>query len=136
LASAFQYRGGRRWRVAGTNALCRAATGNLEDSLGISLLADIWDAFASKNCDRISSDDLVTYLIGIEDRPWSESNHGKPMTKNQLARRLKPFGLTPKTIRTAAGIFALDIRRSANIRSMKGKRRRTSPNRSLAPSRS
>jgi hypothetical protein len=86
-----------------------ALTGNLEDSLGVSLLADIWDAFGSKNCDRISSDDLVTYLIGIEDRPWSESNHGKPMTKNQLARRLKPFGLAPKTV--AAGTpkgYALD----------------------------
>jgi putative DNA primase/helicase len=67
------------------------------------LLTDIRDAFASKNCDRISSDELVAYLTALEERPWPECNHGKPITKAQLARRLKPFGLTSKVIRTAAG---------------------------------
>ncbi len=84
-----------------TRLAALALTGAPEDSLKAELLADIRHAFGGK--DRISSDDLATYLVGLEERPWSESNHGKPMTKNQLARRLKPFGLKPRTIRTEDG---------------------------------
>jgi hypothetical protein len=87
------------------------ATGVPDDSLKTELLADIRDAFSGK--ESITSDDLVTYLVGLEERPWSESNHGKPISKNQLARRLNPFGLRPKTIRfgikTAKGYWRDDF---------------------------
>jgi putative DNA primase/helicase len=36
----------------------------------------------------------------MEDRPWPEWRHGKPITVRQVARLLKPFGITPGTIRT------------------------------------
>jgi putative DNA primase/helicase len=63
------------------------------------LLADIRDAFEEKGCSRMASADLVAALVAMTDRPWSECNHGKALTQNQLARRLKPFGIGPKTIR-------------------------------------
>jgi hypothetical protein len=63
------------------------------------LLADIRDRFEEKGCSRMASADLVAALVAMTDRPWGECNHGKALTQNQLARRLKPFGIGPKTIR-------------------------------------
>ncbi len=38
-------------------------------------------------------------LIEMEDRPWPEWRHGKPMTAASLARLLKPFGVRPRKLR-------------------------------------
>lgn len=50
----------------------------------------------------------------MEDRPWPEYRQGKPITAPRLARRLKPYGVTPKTIRigenTAKGYKLEDLR--------------------------
>jgi hypothetical protein len=61
----------------------------------------IREAFGS--LDRISSEALVAALVDMKDRPWGECNHGKALTQNQLARKLKPFGLKPKNIKEADG---------------------------------
>jgi hypothetical protein len=75
-----------------------AACGVEEElSNGAALLADIREAFA-ENGDEMASADLVKALIGMADRPWGESNRGKPLTQNGLARKLKPFGISPKDI--------------------------------------
>ena len=37
----------------------------------------------------------------MEDRPWCEFKGGKPITPPSLARRLKLFGVKPKTIRVS-----------------------------------
>jgi hypothetical protein len=64
------------------------------------LLADIRDAIAEKNADRLSSDDLVAYLVRLEGRPWPEFGRSrKPLTKNGLAARLRPFKIRPRSIR-------------------------------------
>jgi hypothetical protein len=47
----------------------------------------------------IPSQNLVTALVGMPDRPWSEINHGKQLTQNGLARKLKNFDIRPKNIR-------------------------------------
>jgi len=77
-----------------------AATGAPDESLKVTLLADIREAFGT--LDRISSEDLVKALLDMKERPWGECNHGKALTQNQLARRLKQFKLEPKTIRIAS----------------------------------
>lgn len=61
------------------------------------------DAFDARNSDRLPSDDLVAYLLGLEDRPWSEINRGKPITKTSLAGRLRPFRISPGSIRLDDG---------------------------------
>lgn len=48
---------------------------------------------------RIHSNELVEKLIGLEERPWSEWKHGKPMTVNSLAKLLSAFNVHSKTIR-------------------------------------
>jgi Protein of unknown function (DUF3631) len=54
--------------------------------------------FAEKNSDRLTSEALVSALVAMTDRPWGECNHGKALTPNQLARRLRPFGVRPKDV--------------------------------------
>ena len=51
----------------------------------------------------MTSADLVAELVAMADRPWCECNQGKALTQNQLARRLKPFGIGPKTVRADGG---------------------------------
>jgi hypothetical protein len=41
--------------------------------------------------DRLSGESLTTYLTSVEGRPWAEWKHGKPLTKFQLARRLRTY---------------------------------------------
>jgi putative DNA primase/helicase len=67
------------------------------------LLADIRDVFEEKGCGRMASADLVAALVAMTDRPWGECNHGKALTQNQLARRLKNFGVHTKKMRLASG---------------------------------
>jgi hypothetical protein len=91
--------------------LCGEETGT--QSRGEQLLADIRDAFDAKGVTpksdeakglRISSDDLVAYLVGLEGRPWAECGKGaKPITKNKLAGLLRPFKVTPGSVRLDDG---------------------------------
>jgi putative DNA primase/helicase len=75
-----------------------------QDSIGTLLLGDIRAAFEAKGIDRISSDDLAAYLVGLDDRPWPEFSKGKPLTKAGLARLLSRFKIVaPGTIRLPAG---------------------------------
>ncbi len=68
------------------------------------LLRDIRSIFDSGGQDKIPSETLVSDLHEMEERPWNEFGRTqKPITKIQVARFLKPFGITPATIRTAAG---------------------------------
>jgi hypothetical protein len=69
------------------------------NSIGVQALHDCWAAFNSKDTDRLSSEEIVEYLIGLEDRPWAEWKGGRPLTKNGLSRLLEPFGIHPVGVR-------------------------------------
>lgn len=70
-----------------------------DDGIGPMILKDIQEIMMTKNLDKVFSDDLVRYLVEMEERPWSEWKRGYPMTKNSLANLLKPFGITSISIR-------------------------------------
>jgi hypothetical protein len=74
-----------------------------DDSRRVQLLADIAAAFEAKKTDRLSSDALTVHLVAMEDRPWAEWSRGRPLSKNQLAGLMKPFGVSPGTIRVGPG---------------------------------
>jgi putative DNA primase/helicase len=59
------------------------------EGIGIMLLADIRDIFDRTEADPIPAADLVEALVEMEDRPWPELSHGKPITKVKLSRMLK-----------------------------------------------
>jgi hypothetical protein len=110
LAIADQARGGwERWaRSAAVKLSAEGATD--QESMRTLLLADVREAYRIRSTDRMSSGDIVVYLTRLDDRPWSELSRGKPMTKNTLARFVKPFGIKSGTIRldgdrTAKGYY-------------------------------
>jgi putative DNA primase/helicase len=100
---------GGPWPAA-ARAAALALSGQTEDEAnGAQLLADIQSIFGLQAGDLclgaegtdcpISSAELADALGAMEDRPWSEWRQGKPITKSQLARLLKPFDVRPKTVR-------------------------------------
>jgi len=70
-----------------------------KDTIRQMLLADIKAVFENRGADRISSKILVEELVEIEDHPWGDWRRGKPITQTGLARLLKPFNISSKTIR-------------------------------------
>jgi Protein of unknown function (DUF3631) len=70
-----------------------------QDSVRVQLLADIRALFEDRRVERISSVEIVQALCLLEGRPWQDWGRGKPITPNQLARLLAPFGVRPKTMR-------------------------------------
>lgn len=97
------------------NRARRAATeltaeGDDQRSIRVALLADIRAAFAAKRVDRLSSDEVASYLAECEDRRWPEYRNGKPISKTQVAGLLRPLYISPSTIRlpddrTAKGYY-------------------------------
>ncbi len=73
-----------------------------DESLGVKLLLDCRTAFG--DADRFPSSALVQKLNDMEDRPWAEvGKNDKPLSAPTLARLLRPFGVTPRTIRQPSG---------------------------------
>jgi putative DNA primase/helicase len=74
-------------------------SGNREEAetTAAALLADIREVFT--DIDRMESRLLVSALASKDGSPWAEWRGGRPITVNQLAVILAPFGISPKTVR-------------------------------------
>jgi putative DNA primase/helicase len=70
---------------------------------GALLLEDIKSVFAELGATRMPSVDLCQRLGAMDDRPWPEWRHSKPMTPPQLAAVLRPFRIRPTTYRPPGG---------------------------------
>ena len=70
---------------------------------GALLLSDLRTVFFDMSAQRMTSAEIVARLGEMEDRPWPEWRHGKPMSAPQLARALAPFGIRPTTLRFGSG---------------------------------
>jgi Protein of unknown function (DUF3631) len=72
---------------------CAELTKNDPDSNDTLLLGDIKAAFDDeRKTDRLFSETLCEALAAMEGRPWAEyGKSGRPITKNQLAARLRRF---------------------------------------------
>jgi hypothetical protein len=70
------------------------------DNIGTTLLADIRAIFAAIGAKKLSSKELVSALVAMENREWAEFGHAKkPITAHRLSALLRPFDIRPKTIR-------------------------------------
>jgi hypothetical protein len=77
-----------------------ALIGTEPDSDDSVLLADIKTTFEARDADRLSSEEICEALVAMEGRPWAEyGKSGKPISKNQLAKRLKRFKVVPDSVR-------------------------------------
>ena len=57
------------------------------------LLADVRAFMDERGENVIYSAELVDYLIELNERPWADWRHGKPITQNGVARLLRTFGI-------------------------------------------
>lgn len=95
---------GPEWLELCTSAalgLCRST--DMSESSGNSLLGDIREVFERKKCQKVSSADLIQALNEDEEAGWATYNRGRPITPRQVAQLLKPYGITPKTVRLGVG---------------------------------
>jgi putative DNA primase/helicase len=75
-----------------------------DEAAGVLLLQDLRDLFKRHGA-RLPSAVAVTDLATMEERPWPEWHHGKPLTVRQLARLLRPFGIRPHLERRGSDVF-------------------------------
>jgi len=80
-----------------------AVAREVEPSLNIRLLADVRTVFGDE--EQLPTKKILAELCLIEDAPWNDLK-GKPITDNQIARRLRQYGVKPKTLRLADDHFA------------------------------
>jgi len=73
------------------------------ESMGVQLLIDLRDTFASHGVDRLTTSDILSALCALGHKPWQTYSRGFPISERQIARLLKPFGIAPKTIRVSKG---------------------------------
>jgi hypothetical protein len=67
--------------------------------MALHLLRDVRQIFRQRQAERLPSRDMVRELGRMENQPWSQWNHTKPITATQLARILADLGVAPKVIR-------------------------------------
>jgi hypothetical protein len=91
---------GEEWGMRARKAALELSMG-LEDvdtdSPRVRVLADLREAFASDNRDRLPTTELLAFLHGLDESPWSEW-YGKPLTSRGLSKLLKPYGIRSRTV--------------------------------------
>jgi len=122
-------------RAAALKISCKEQTKE-NASAGIMLLTDIQDIFKNeKTRQRISTDDLLSKLHEMEDKPWPEWYRGKPITARQIANHLKPYSITPKKLRFGANTnrgYEREQFKDAFDRYLSGTTEHTNKNKELA----
>ena len=94
-------RAGGNWHDrARAAAIALSLDADDEDTIGVDLLRDLWAVFDALSANRLLSSTIVAKLAEMEGRPWAEFGRtGKPITTHQLARLLKPFKVSPGSVR-------------------------------------
>ncbi len=91
---------GGDWPQGAVSAFAKLALNHDdEDSIATMMLADIRELLNEIDSERIFSRVLVESLCAMTDRPWLESNRGRPINERWLAFNLRGFGVRPKTLR-------------------------------------
>ena len=78
-----------------------SGTAETDTTAGVQLLADLQELFG-KQGDRLTTDQILEALHARDDRPWPEWSRGKPLSSRQLAKLLKPFGISPGQFKRAS----------------------------------
>ena len=93
---------GPDWRTRAINAalaISKADRGTSETKN--ELLADIRHIFQTKHVSRITTEDLIKWLIDDSEAPWKTYNRGTPISARQLSKLLSSYdpNLKSKTVR-------------------------------------
>src|SRR5262249_43429451 len=92
---------GGKWPVLARQAgIALVAEGKDADtSMGVRLLIDTQTVF--ENADQLWSKTILARLIDLPESPWADI-YGRPLDERGLAKRLRGYGIKPKTIRIGA----------------------------------
>jgi hypothetical protein len=92
---------GESWPDRLTAAYAAQAMAEDEDAEpgGIMMLRDIAELFAGRRVDRISTSEIVGDLMVMEERPWADWRHGRPINAQSVAKLMKPFGVKVKVLK-------------------------------------
>ena len=55
-------------------------------TMGVRLLSDLRTLFAERDTDRLSTVDILTDLVALDEAPWGDVNGGRPLDARRLAR--------------------------------------------------
>ncbi|MFC3613562.1 DUF3631 domain-containing protein [Lutimaribacter marinistellae] len=86
-------------RIAAAYAAQAMAKDDDAEPAGIMMLRDIAEIFASHSTDRIATSEIVGDLITMEERPWADWRHGRPLSAQSVAKLMKPFGIKAKVLK-------------------------------------
>ena len=97
-------RAGSAWATRGRDAaIALSGSANTpDDDINIELLRDIRTEWPSDE-PFIGTQELLTRLHALEERPWTTWSRGQPMTARALSLRLELFGIHPRSARTLRG---------------------------------
>jgi putative DNA primase/helicase len=66
-----------------------------ETSVGVTLLEDLRDLFTTIGKNRLESEEILRHLHAMEERLWPDWRNRGPISAQQMAGLLHPFGLSP-----------------------------------------
>jgi hypothetical protein len=90
---------GGEWPIKARDIARKAAASERDEIAGIMLLSDLKVIFGHRSVAGLHSDEIIVELTAIEDRPWADWKAGRPITKNQLARILGAFEISPRQLK-------------------------------------
>jgi putative DNA primase/helicase len=91
---------GGSWPELARQAAVHLSTESADANPVASLLIDIFLLFAAQSEERLPTRQILDTLnTRSADRPWAEGRKGRPLTERDLARQLRPFGISPRTLR-------------------------------------
>lgn len=95
--------GGEWPRLARAAAEGLSGAADQDTDIATMLLTDIKTIFDGTHDAVIGSSTIIETLVELEDRPWKEYSHGRPLTPAKLAHMLKGYAIVPAgTIRIGA----------------------------------
>jgi Protein of unknown function (DUF3631) len=71
---------------------------------GVRLLSDLRTIFTDRKTDRLSTVDILTDLIEMDEAPWGDINGGRPLDARRLARELALYQVAPAAFRVGGQI--------------------------------
>lgn len=80
-------------RIAAAYAAQAQAEDDDSEPAGVMMLRDMAEIFAARGVERMATSEIVAELMTMEDRPWMEWRHGRPISAQSVARQMKPFGI-------------------------------------------
>ena len=87
--------------------LCGGATAEVEGDYLVQLLADLCALFGDTRT-SMTSEEIVSALGRMEDRPWPEWKRGRPISTKQLANLLARFGVRPVKLNSSRRGYKLE----------------------------